>query len=192
MGAILEQCTGFTAAAEAHDCFLAGEDPAFRMDLLTLPGAFAAVAVSNPSYGKRIMVDVSFIEEQCASHRTQAAEEGPRQALEDRENTENVRHQGSFDPGCFLLRTVAVGSFGAVGPQGHELIDAMANQYVARRGFAGVAAAAEYKSSAMAMIRGRLSVSLQMALSARVLKYLSVPFAKSRGGRCRGVRLMGH
>ena len=69
------------------------------------------------------------------------------------------------------MRTVAVG------PQGHELIDAMATQYVARRGFAGAAAAAEYKSSAMAMIRGRLSVSLQMALSARVLKYLSVPFA---------------
>jgi len=177
LGAILEQCTGFKAAAEAHDCFLAGEDPAFRMDQLTLPGAFAAVAVSNPSYGKRIMVDVSFIEEQSASHRTQAAEQGPLQALEDRENTKKVRYQGSFDPGCFLLRTVAVGSFGAVGPQGHELIDAMATQYVARRGFAGVAAAAEYKSSAMAMIRGRLSVSLQMALSARVLKYLSVPFA---------------
>ena len=78
LGAILEQCTGFTAAAEGHDCFLAGEDPAFRMDQLTLPGAFAAVAVSNPSYAKRIMMDVSFIEEQCASHKTQAAVEGPR------------------------------------------------------------------------------------------------------------------
>ena len=69
------------------------EDPAFRMDQLTLPGAFAAVAVSNPSYGKRIMVDVSFIEEQCASHRTQAAEEGPRQALEDRENTKKEQRR---------------------------------------------------------------------------------------------------
>ena len=75
------------------------------------------------------------------------------------------------------------------GAQFSGLIQAMANEHVARRGFVAeralmADAVRRFKSSTVARIRGRLSIALNAALSARVLKYKSTPF----GGLDAGVQ----
>ena len=188
---LVQESTGTQVEAESYAPFAGGDaaDVSKHMDLLAQPGAFPHTAVSDPAYVKRLMVDFSHIEEQSGTHRHRASTDA-RVCCTEREHTKEKHYGGSVNTHSYTLATAAITSFGVTGAQFSSLIQAMANEHVARRGFVAEGtlmadAVRRFKSSTVARIRGRLSIALNAALSARVLKYKSTAF----GGLAAGVQV---
>ena len=177
----VQMCTGMKPLVESHEPFVASDDPAKHIDLLTAADAFAQTAVSYPAYGKQQMLDYTQFEEQSATHRQQASAD-PLQVCRSRETLKENHYGGFYNPQSFHLVTMATGSFGCIGPAYQRLISNMATEYVARRGFIAdggdmADAVARYKSRAVALIRSKLSLTLTASVSARVLKYKTMAVA---------------
>jgi hypothetical protein len=178
-------CTGQQPTPETTVMFIDDAQLDLRMDHVNSADAFPQTAPVRPEYSKQTACDYTYFNEQCPSHLQQAAVDPLAYCAQLETGKEN--HYGDhYDHQRYTLVALATGSFGCLGRAQVRHINALATEYVARRGFRvdgelPADAVARYRSSALAMIRGRLSIALHTAVSAKVEKYLAI--AKSAGGQ---------
>jgi hypothetical protein len=97
----------------------------------------------------------------------------PEQCCTDREVKKRTHYSAHYDQNCYKLATLAIGSFGNLGDEGHKLLGAMAEEWAAREAAPGSAKPRALKGIGVLRIRAALSASLQMALSARVMGHMA-------------------
>ena len=165
-------------AAETTEPFVGIADNR-RMDLVCAPDSFQATAQTNPVFDKSLMIDLSTVTVRSGKHRDLASH-NVAECLRQVEARKQEHYSGTFNPNSHVLKTFAVSTFGALGVEAKQVIEAMVTEEVARSGFVAdgaVMADAQswLKSSIVARIRGRLSVKLHAGISARVLEVSDSP-----------------
>ena len=184
LSARITASTGLKPAAETTEPFVGIADNR-RMDLVCAPDSFQATALTNPVFGKSLMIDLSTVTVRSGKHRDLASH-NVAECLRQVEAKKQDHYSGTFNPNSHVLKTFAVSTFGALGVEAKQVIEAMVTEEVARSGFVAdgvIMADAQswLKSSIVARIRGRLSIKLHAGISARVLKYLTAPTEDAGG-----------
>jgi hypothetical protein len=160
------------AIDEDRTPFIASANENLRMDIVLPADAFPTTGYDGSTQMLPLMVDVTCFEAQSASRMHKTAQD-PERCCRDQQAAKQTHYSGHYDQSCYKLATLAVGSFGSMGDQGWKLLDAMAEEYAAREAVPGTARPLALKGIALSRIRASLSATLQMALSARVMAYLS-------------------
>jgi hypothetical protein len=179
---VLERYLRVRVAVESHQPFVASGQLLLRMDLVVPAHAFPVTGYNDPAHHRALGVDVTGYEAQCPSHlaRTAVDPEAPCPGLQDTKRTHYSPH---FDGNCLTLATAAFGSFGALGSEGRQLLDAVATEWSARETVPGAARPKALKGIALSRIRATLSAALHMSLSARVLEYMVTPAVRGVAGQ---------
>jgi hypothetical protein len=181
---ILQRYLRVPVAVETHKPFVATGNLQLRMDLLVPAHGFPLTGFNDAEHHRQVMVDTSCFEPQCAAHVSHAAV-NPEQPCMTVQAAKQTHYSGTFDQNCYTLATLALGSFGALGPQGRNLLDAVATEWSAREVVPGAAGPKALKGIALSRMRATLSAALHMAVSDKVLEYMATPGV--RGGEAQGV-----
>jgi hypothetical protein len=171
---------------ESHEPFMDSARPEYHIDLLLPAGAFALTGLDDQARQLPLMVDVSCVEVQCASHMRKSAED-PQRCCTERAATKLDHYSGFFNQDCYSLATMAVGSFGCIGAEGQGIIKAIAAEWAARESSL-TAKPAAMAAIAVGRIRAALSAALHMGLSERVRAYLGTPGVHGSHGAGAGVQ----
>ena len=204
LAGLLKRYLRVPVSLESHVPFVIGgvkQDPARRMDIVLpqIEGAFGGGGggEDNEEGGhgeeqgdrrpRELMLDVSVVEAQCASHYKDAARD-PKICSDKREKQKKDHYSEFYDQDCYTLATVAIGSFGYLGGEAVQVVQAMANAYAARefRGEEGGISFHALAALAKSFIRASLSSALQMALSVRVRAYLAAQYGDAAAGLAGG------
>ena len=186
--------TGITPSTESTAPFVGIADDR-RMDIVCDPDSFPVSALTKPLFGKSLMIDLSTVTVRSAAHRQLAAHDVA-QILRAREGVKQAHYGGTYNSNSHALLTFAVSTFGALGEEAKQIIDALVTEQVARSGFVaeGVImadAVSRLKSSVVAHHRGHLSIALHTGISARVLEYLTAPTEEVGGVEVQAVEQPG-
>jgi hypothetical protein len=165
---------------ESYEPFLDSTKPERHIDLVLPAGAFPATGLDGSARRRPVMVDVSCVEAQCASHMYKSADD-PFQCCNERAQTKLDHYSAYFEQDRYTLATLAIGSFGTVGEEGQRLIGAIAEEWAERAANTHTGAKA-LKSLALGRIRAKLSVALHMGLSERVRAYWARPGVRGNAG----------
>jgi hypothetical protein len=182
---LLERYLRVRVAVESHQPFVASGQLLLRMDLVVPAHAFPVTGYNDPAHHRKLMVDVTGFEAQCPTHlaRTAVDPEAPCPGLQ---RTKKTHYSPHCDGNCFTLATAALGSFGALGSEGRQLLDAVATEWSAKETVPGAAGPKALKGIALSRMRATLSAALHMSLSERVLEYMATPGVRGAVGQGAG------
>ena len=165
--------------------FIASAREDLRMDIVLPADAFPLTGYDGSTQRRPLMVDVTCFEPQCLGRRRAAAKD-PQSCCRQQEAIKQTHYAGHYDQHCYKLATLALGSFGSTGSEGWTLLDAMAEECAAREAVPGTRHPLALKGTLLSRIRASLSATMQMAVSARVMTYMTLTRA-GRGGGAFGV-----
>jgi hypothetical protein len=174
MHSMLQRYLRVPVAVETHKPFVATGNLQLRMDLLVPAHGFPITGFNDAEHLRQVMVDTSCFEPQCSTHVAHAAVD-PEQPCLAVQTAKQTHYSGTFDQNCYTLATLALGSFGALGPQGRDLLDAVATEWSAREVGDGTAGPKALKGIALSRMRAALSAAMHMAVSEKVLEYMATP-----------------
>jgi hypothetical protein len=179
---ILQRYLRVSVEYETHKPFVATGQLLLRMDLLLPAHAFPVTGFNDATHHRQLQVDVSSFEAQCPTHLPHTAV-NPEQPCLGIETTKKTHYSPHYDRNCYSLATLALGSFGALGAEGRQLLDAVATEWSAKETVPGAAGPKALKGIALSRMRATLSVALHMSLSERVLEYMASPGVRGAAGQ---------
>jgi hypothetical protein len=185
MCGILQRYLRVGVEYETHKPFVASGQLQLRMDLLVPAHAFPLTGFNDAAHHRQLMVDTSCFEAQCPTHLAHTAVD-PEQPCLGIQNTKKTHYSPLFDENCYTLATLALGSFGVLGAEGRQLLDAVATEWSAKETVPGAAGPKALKGIALSRMRAALSVALHMSLSERVLEYMASPGVRGAAGQGAG------
>jgi hypothetical protein len=102
-----------------------------RMDVYLPVGSFPTAGQPNAAFAEGVMLDVSIFDEHATRHVLRAAED-PSVLCTAREEEKRVHYARTFDPQQHVLIGAAVGANGIMRKHHRQLLDAVADEAVAR------------------------------------------------------------